>query len=125
MSRTPPDGRWIFSTLSGCALNSLDRSGTWSPSTQPVPSPNSLQVDERLRAPALAEDWAAWAEAWQALDAGPVTAALGEAEAGREVRLTLAGERHAQTFAPARRPWWRSGLLAPRQRHAAPWLAGL
>ena len=27
------------------------------------------QVDTRLRAPLLAEDWAAWAEAWRALDA--------------------------------------------------------
>ena len=104
-------------------VNSFWLSGTGA--TQPAPASNALQVDERLRAPALAEDWAAWAEAWHALDAGPVAAALGDAEAGREVRLTLAGERHAQTFAPARRPWWRRGLLAPRQRHAAPWLAGL
>jgi hypothetical protein len=104
-------------------VNSFWLSGTGA--TQPAPPPDSTQVDDRLRAPALAEDWAAWADAWHALDAGPVAAALREAEAGREVRLTLSGERHAQTFAPAERPWWRRGLLAPRQRHAAPWLADL
>jgi hypothetical protein len=32
------------------------------------------QVDDRLRQPALAEDWAAWCDAWRALDAGPIDA---------------------------------------------------
>jgi hypothetical protein len=82
-------------------------------------------VDARLRAPALAEDWAAWAEAWAALDAGPLDALLTRAEAGDAVTLTLCGERHAQTFATAPRPWWRRGLLAPRRADPAPWLAAL
>jgi hypothetical protein len=104
-------------------VNSFWLSGTGA--TQALPPAGVPQVDDRLRAPALAEDWTAWAEAWHALDAGPVAAALSEAEAGHDVRLTLSGERHAQTFAAADRPWWRRGLLAPRHRHAAPWLAAL
>lgn len=82
-------------------------------------------VDTRLRAPALAEDWAAWAEAWAALDAGPLASLLARSEAGDPVQLTLCGERHAQTFATAPRPWWRRGLLAPRRADPAPWLSAL
>jgi hypothetical protein len=53
------------------------------------------QVDERLRSAALGEDWAAWAEAWQALDAGPIARLLA---ADDDITLTLAGERHARPF---------------------------
>ncbi len=50
-------------------------------------------VDERLRAPALADDWAAWAKAWQSLDDGPL--------AQRDItRLTLCGERGWVAFEP-------------------------
>jgi hypothetical protein len=52
-------------------------------------------IDERLRSPALAEDWAAWAEAWHALDAGPVRQLLDGANGSV---LTLAGERRYQPF---------------------------
>jgi hypothetical protein len=46
----------------------------------------SPTVDERLRAPALADDWAAWSKAWQTLDDGPL--------AQQDItRLTLCGER--------------------------------
>lgn len=62
------------------------------------------QIDDRLRAPALAEDWAAWCDAWQALDAGPITALL---SAGDGARLTLCGERQAQTWAPAAQGLWQ------------------
>jgi hypothetical protein len=51
-----------------------------------------------LRDAALREDWAAWAQAWQALDAGAVTQALLRAEQGLPVTLTLCGERNAQCF---------------------------
>lgn len=104
-------------------VNSFWLSGTGQ--TQPFPSPDAAQVDDRLRGPALADDWAAWAEAWAALDAGPVAEALRRAETGEPVQLTLCGERHAQTFAPAARPWWRRGLLAPRRTNPGPWLAAL
>ncbi|MDP3083906.1 MAG: hypothetical protein Q8N44_09485, partial [Rubrivivax sp.] len=35
---------------------------------QPAAPAADLRIDERLRRPALAEDWTAWAAAWQALD---------------------------------------------------------
>lgn len=91
--------------LSGC--------GRWQPSEgEPV------VVDESLRAALLSEDWAAWAEAWRALDAGPLAALLAAAERGETVSLTLAGERFAQRFdAAAGSPWAR---LARRWRHPSP-----
>jgi hypothetical protein len=60
---------------------------------------HDIVVDERLRAPALAQDEAAWLAAWAALD----TALPGMGLA----RLTLAGERHAVTLAPQPRAWWQ------------------
>ena len=69
---------------------------------QPAPPASAEpQVDARLRRPALAADWAAWAEAWRALDAGPIAALLQRVQAGdRALSLTLCGERHAQRFEP-------------------------
>ncbi|HEV8689433.1 MAG TPA: hypothetical protein VGQ91_03985 [Ideonella sp.] len=104
-------------------VNSFWLSGTGV--TQAAPANGQPLVDHRLRAPALAEDWTSWAEAWAALDAGPVAELLRAAEGGTDVTLTLCGERHAQTFAAAPRPWWRRGLLAPRRTNPAPILAAL
>lgn len=78
--------------------------------------PADLLIDERLRAPLLAGDWAAWAEAWAALDAGPVAAALLRAQADQPVALTLCGERLAQTFSMPQ----RGGLMRLWQRMASP-----
>ena len=82
------------------------------PVTTPAPAPAGTepQIDDRLRAPALAEDWAAWCEAWRALDAGPIAAL---ARQGGGFTLTLCGERHAQAFVPAPQSLW--------QRVAATW----
>lgn len=78
--------------LSGC--------GTHADATRSAPL-----VDDRLRTPALREDWAAWADAWHALDAGPIAALLASRE---DATLTLAGERHAVPFARgAATPWQR------------------
>ena len=76
-------------------------------STPPMPI-----LDDRLRRPALTEDWAAWCEAWQALDAGPLATLL---QADAASALTLCGERHALTLAPAPRSLW--------QRVSANWRA--
>ena len=46
----------------------------------------------------FADDWAAYAAAWAALDAGEVAQLLARQKAGQTVRLTLCGDRHAQTF---------------------------
>lgn len=78
-------------------------------------------VDDRLRAPALAGDWAAWADAWQALDAGPLRELLALARRGEPVRLTLAGLRHAAQWDACRTGW----LERLRRRFTAPRAAGV
>lgn len=59
---------------------------------------DALQVNDVLRAPLLAEDWAAWADAWRTLDSGDVAEWLEASRAGRKVALTLCGERSAHRF---------------------------
>ncbi|MBU6260945.1 MAG: hypothetical protein KGJ30_17965 [Burkholderiales bacterium] len=73
--------------ISGCGVGQPDRG--------PVPS-----VDARLRAPALAGDWGAWSEAWEALDAGPLAELQAQWHAGAASRLTLCGERGWVAYAP-------------------------
>ena len=68
-------------------------------------APTTLTVAEDLRAPALREDWHAWAAAWQRLDAGPLTALHAQMQRGAAVQLTLCGEHGALSFGPARRHW--------------------
>jgi hypothetical protein len=94
--------------LSGC--------GVAQPEAGPAP-----QVDERLRGPALAGDWAAWAQAWLALDAEVLRGLAERAATGEAVRLTLCGERTAATFGPPAGGWW-AGL---RTRWQAPVPAAL
>lgn len=103
----------------------------WLAGTGPAPAdratlPADTLVDDRLRAPALASDWATWAEAWTALDAGPLRA-LADAAAhapGATHRLTLCGERHARSWQPAERPWWKR-LLGARADDLPTLLAAL
>jgi hypothetical protein len=52
--------------------------------------PADVEVDDRLAAPLLNGDLAAWVEAWQRLDAGPLAQPLSS--------LTLCGERFARRF---------------------------
>ena len=68
----------------------------------------AVQVADALRAPLLAADWAAWAEAWRVLDAGDVAECLQAARAGSQVALTLCGERSAQRSESAPRSLWRT-----------------
>ena len=83
--------------------------------------PAGLRVAEDLRAPALAGDWAAWAAAWRQLDERDGTQLLDAAAAGRQLTLTLCGERNAQSWTSAggagllRRV---SGLFAAKQATA-------
>jgi hypothetical protein len=62
-----------------------------------------VQVLDTLRAALLAEDWAAWAEAWRALDAGALQPLLDRSQKGEPLTLTLCGERFAQRFESATR----------------------
>jgi hypothetical protein len=96
-------------------VNSFWLSGCGRP--QPVRR-DGVQVDLRLRAPALRDDWPAWAEAWRALDAGPIADLTARAARGEPVTLTLCGERFAQRWTGApRSPWQR---LAGRWRATDP-----
>lgn len=97
-------------------VNSFWLSGCGRLPAQPIlPTPAAdLQVDDRLRGPALAEDWAAWCDAWHALDAGPISALL---RSGPGAMLTLCGERQAQTFAHQAQGWWQK-IVAGWQRPA-------
>ena len=75
------------------------------------------QVDNRLRGPALTDDWAAWCEAWRALDAGPIASLLRQPGSPR---LTLCGERFAQPFTLQQRPRWPHLLQHLLQRWRQP-----
>lgn len=97
---------------SALPVNSIWFSGT-GPAPAPSPAPSGWHLDTRLRAPALAEDWSAWAEAWHALDAGPIRDLLTQS-ASAPVSLTLCGERHAVCCtSPASSPWWHRLGLGP------------
>lgn len=95
--------------VNGCWLSSC---GALPAAQATGPAPH---IELSLREPALNEDWAAWQQAWQALDAGALRELLAAAERGEPVQLTLCGERHADhyTGAPA-------GLLQRLKR----WLPG-
>lgn len=66
----------------------------------PAPKPNVV-IEDRLYASALALDEAAHAQAWQTVDADSVAQLLAQLRDGKDVRLTLAGEHRAVTYAPA------------------------
>jgi hypothetical protein len=76
----------------------------------------AVRVDESLRGPLFMQDWAAWAEAWRALDAGPLAQFLAGPDRGGEATLTLCGERHARSFRHQPQPL----LKRLRQRWSAP-----
>ena len=67
----------------------------------------NLQIDDRLRAPLLAEDWASWAEAWALLDSSAVADLLQRSQRGETVTLTLCGEKSLQRFATPTQTLWR------------------
>lgn len=65
-----------------------------------TPPPQLLNT---LQAPAHIGHWAAWASAWQALDAGPLAQLLAHSQAGGAIRLTLCGEQAALSWQTAPR----------------------
>ena len=93
--------------LSGCGARQAEK-------------PNHLRFDDRLRAPALRDDAAAWLAAWQAIDNDAIEPFLVAAESGEALRLTLCGERSSVEFAPRPRAWWRriADTLSPARTHA-------
>lgn len=99
--------------LSGCGLR------------QAAPDTSGLRIDDALRASALAESWADWADAWRALDAGPIAELLQGAGRSEPVVLTLCGERHAQRFEAQRQSLWKRASAALRSPALAPVLEAL
>jgi hypothetical protein len=86
------------------AVNSFWLSGCGRP--QPVAG-DEPTVADTLRAPLLAEDWAGWADAWRALDAGPVRQWLERAPREPGSALVLCGERVARRFVMQPRSAWQ------------------
>lgn len=94
------------------AVNSFWLSGCGLAQAATLPPP---RVDERLRRPALGDDWAAWCQAWETLDAGPLGELLALAQTGAPVALTLCGECAWARWEPKPRSLqqrWR-GLWSP------------
>jgi hypothetical protein len=88
-------------------------SGRLPPQTATANAAEAPQLDDRLRRPALAEDWVAWREAWSQLDAQAI-ASLTAADT-----LTLAGERAALTFTAQPQGLWQR-LSSSFKRPALP-----
>lgn len=86
-------------------VNSIWFSGTGDLPAACPPWPIDLQAPRTLADAALAEDWSAYTQAWQALDADALAQLLARQEAGETVRLTLCGERQAVTLQTAPRSW--------------------
>lgn len=86
------------------AVNSFWISGSGALAAAPVAPAERPLVPQTLMQAALRQDWPAWGQAWEALDATQGAALLAALEQGNAaVRLTLCGERQAQTFALAPR----------------------
>ena len=77
---------------------------------------SAVDIDASLRETLLADDWAAWADAWRGLDAGRLARLREAASHGEPVALTLCGERSAQRFDSTSRSIW--------QRVAGHWQTG-
>lgn len=96
------------------AVNSFWLSGCGALAAAPTPA-QALTVFDALTQPAVRGDWAAWARAWQTLDAqlAPVQAAL---DAGQDVTLTLCSELVARRYTPAPRSAWQRLLQGFRSQ---------
>jgi hypothetical protein len=93
---------------------------------QPSPAAGTPEIAAGLRAPLLAGDWAAWAEAWRALDGGAVAVLLDRARGGDgSATLTLCGERVAARFESRTRSVWQKLRGAGRTRPAHEVLSAL
>ena len=85
----------------------------------------SVEVDETLRTPLLADDWAGWAEAWARLDRDALPRLLDAASDDLPVTLTLCGERSAQRFEARPRSLWQKLGQRWSAADAGAWLEAL
>lgn len=112
-------------------VNSIWISGTGALNgAKPLPNrPTGLKLAQNLASAVMADDWSAYAQAWQALDAGPIAELLavqsgtasGVEKAGKvskqAVSLSLCSETSAQTFvtSPPGLKSLISSLLVPQR----------
>jgi hypothetical protein len=98
------------------SVNSFWLSGAGTPQAADA-LPAGTMVDDTLRTTLLADDWAGWCAAWQALDAGPIQDLLHALDRKEPVSLTLCGERQAQRYdSPS-----ATGLAGRWQRWRSQW----
>ena len=71
-----------------------------------------------LLEPAIRGDWRSWAEAWRALDAGPLAALDAQVAGGAKATLTLCGELNSLRFEAQERSFGQKikSLFAKPQR---------
>lgn len=86
---------------------------------------DETEIDSRLRAPLLAENWAQWADAWRALDSDVIADLLQRDEHGETVSLTLCGERYSTRFDSAPQTLWQRMRGAWHQPAVTPLLEAL
>ncbi len=79
-------------------VNSFWLSGTGALTQAPTTLPRDISINRSLAQAAFADDWAAHAQAWAALDAGDVAALLARQIRGENVRLSLCSDTQALTF---------------------------
>jgi hypothetical protein len=107
-------------------VNSFWISGTGElPSDHATAPPPGLKITQDLRDPALLQDWPAWADAWQRLDAGECARLLQAVERGEAVALSLCGERSARTWRNRPAGLWQRLSGALSRPKAAPLLIAL
>jgi hypothetical protein len=96
-------------------VNSIWISGS-SALPKSLAAPHEVSVTRSLAQAVFADDWDAYALAWTQLDGGAVARLLARQQAGESVRLTLCGERSAQTWQTSRAGLFAriSSLLAPK-----------
>ncbi len=97
------------------SINSFWISGTGALGQPLKPASNMPEVPRQLAQAAFADDWAAYAQAWQALDKTEIASFLARQNAGEALTLSLCGERAAHTFKsrPRNLKTRLAGLLAP------------
>ena len=101
------------------SVNSFWVSGTGALAHTPPTTSSPAQhttTPRMLAQAAFTDDWTAYAQAWATLDAGDIAAHLARQNSGETLRLTLCGERSAQTFETVKHGLFTriSSLLAPR-----------
>jgi hypothetical protein len=104
-------------------VNSFWISGSGALDAPPPAAPGPTVVAQALVEPALQQDWLRWAQAWQQLDSQELAALMAalDQDAGT-ARLTLCGEAHALSYAPAARSGWqRIKHLVRRPSLASTW----